>query len=70
VNIYEHYTRNAMKYEAGGKSLDDKNRAMDYRQKADRAWQEWSAFIRERKTIASVNGGYAEIGGVLSPWYG
>lgn len=66
----EHYTRNAMKYEAGGKSLDDKNRAMDYRQKADRAWQEWSAFIRERKTIASVNGGYAEISGVLSPWYG
>lgn len=66
----EHYTRNSLKYDAGGKSLDDKNRAMDYRQKASLAQQEWTAFIRERKMIASVNAGYAEIGGYLTPYFG
>ena len=63
----EHYTRNSLKFASGGKTTDDKNRAQDYRQKADMARQEWSAFIRERKTIDSVNaGGYSSVAGFFS----
>ena len=59
----EHYARNALAYQAGGLSFDDKNRASVYQQKAQLARQEWVQFALSRKMVMSVQGGYREIPG-------
>jgi len=66
----EHYARNSLKFVSGGKTTDDKNRTSEYMQRAEMARQEWTSFIRERKTIDSVNaGGYGEVSGFFNyPW--
>lgn len=66
----DHYARNMLPgQQAGGISIDDKNKAQMYTQKSMLARQEWQSFVRERKMIDSVNrGGYGEIAGVMGVW--
>jgi hypothetical protein len=62
----EHYARNALAYQAGGVSADDKGKHQLYMQKSMLAKQEWRQFVAERKIVDSINsGGYLEIDGVM-----
>lgn len=61
----EHYTRNTLAYSAGGVSIDDKAKHMLYLQKQQLARSEWRQFAAEKKTLASVDGGWCIVPGVM-----
>ena len=44
------YTRNQMRHSNAGLTLDDQDKGQMYTQLADKALQEWKAFVQTKKT--------------------
>ena len=58
----EHYRRNQLPYNAGGTSIDDKNKARDYDQRGDGLLAQWNSFVKSRKMSDNISRGYGTLG--------
>lgn len=55
------YRRNRLKYIVPGGAVDDQNRHLEYDQVADRLWQEYMSWVRQKKRALNVERGWGTI---------
>jgi len=56
------YMRDHLPYNAGGVSVDDKNKASQYIQAGQMLLAEWRQFVKERKIEMNIEGAYGRLG--------
>jgi hypothetical protein len=60
------YRRNKLPYTAAGMSVDDQSKSPEYQQTYQQMWQEYTTWVRERKIMLNVMGGFANVPGEWS----
>ena len=63
--VAEHQRANNLQYQAGGISVDDMNKELNYERAAQLRWQAWTKFAKERKVSDNWNKCW---GGMGSPY--